>query len=55
MSNILIAVILALVLTAVIAVTTISLVDMLFGQPLYLKVYKKYNELIERVFHRDIR
>ena len=49
MSNILIAIIFALILTTVIAITTIFLVDMFFGQPLYLKVRKKYNELIERI------
>jgi hypothetical protein len=55
MSNILVAVIFASILTTVIAVTTMFLVDLFFGQPLYLKVRKKYNELIERVFHHDIR
>ena len=55
MSNILIAIIFVLALTTVIAVTTMYLVDLFFGQPLYLKVRKKYKELIERVFHHDIR
>ena len=55
MNNILIAFILASILTTVIAITTMFLVDMLFGQPLYLKVRKKYSELIERVFHHDIK
>jgi hypothetical protein len=55
MSNLLIGFIFASILTTVIAVTTMFLVDMLFGQPLYLKVRKKYSELIERVFHHDIR
>jgi hypothetical protein len=45
MSNILIAFILASILTTVIAVTTMFLVDTLFGQPLYKKLRKKYNEL----------
>jgi len=55
MSNILIAVIFSLALTSVIAVTTMFLVDLLFGQPLYKKLRKKYNELMKRMFHYDIR
>lgn len=49
MSNILIAVIFASALTVVIAITTMFLVDLFFGQPLYIKIRKKYTELIERV------
>lgn len=45
MDNILLAFILASVLTTVIAVTTMFFVDLLFGQPLYKKLRKKYNEL----------
>lgn len=55
MSNILFAIILTSVLTTVIAVTTMFLIDLLFGQPLYKQLWKKYNELIERRFHHDIR
>jgi riboflavin transporter FmnP len=55
MNNLFIAFVLAMALAAVIVVTTMLLVDLFFGQPLYLKLCKKYNELIERVFHHDIR
>ena len=48
MSNMLIAVIFASILTTVIAVTTMFLVDLFFGQPLYKKLREKYCNFIRR-------
>ena len=45
MNNIFIAFILAIALTTIIAITTMFLVDIFFGQPLLKQLRKKYNEL----------